>query len=48
MGNQWTKVTNKTDADFYVVTFNDADLVYSSYFEMKRVPAGQTVQGLTL
>jgi len=44
MGNQWTKVSNKTDADFYVITFNDADLVYSTYFEMKRVPAGQTVQ----
>ena len=27
MGNQWTKVSNKTNADFYVVTFNDADLI---------------------
>jgi len=42
MGNQWTKVTNQTNADFYIMSFNDADLVYSTYFSFMRVPAGQT------
>ena len=42
-GNAWVNVKNSTDADFYVITFNDADWTYTSYFGMYRVPRGQTV-----
>ena len=38
------KVENQTDADFYVMTFNDADLIYTNHFSIIRVPAHQSVQ----
>merc|ERR1719473_2123081 len=41
MGNANCHVDNKTGADFYVVTFNDADLVNTTYALFHRVPAGQ-------
>lgn len=34
MGNQWCKIDNQTDTDFYVMTFNDADLIYTSYYRL--------------
>ncbi|CAG5102557.1 Oidioi.mRNA.OKI2018_I69.chr1.g357.t1.cds [Oikopleura dioica] len=43
MGNQYTTIKNETTADFYVMSFNDADLVYSQYYLFKRCPAGQTI-----
>jgi len=43
MGNQFTTIKNETNADFYVMSFNDADLVYSQYYMIKRCPAGQTI-----
>merc|ERR1712130_736187 len=41
MGNQWTKVSNKTCADFYVLTFNDQDLIP---YSIVRIPADETVK----
>ena len=35
---------NQTDADFYVMTFNDADLIYTNYYSFIRIPAHQSVE----
>jgi len=43
MGNQHTTIKNETTADFYVMSFNDADLYGAYYHQFKRCPAGEKI-----
>ncbi|CBY06755.1 unnamed protein product [Oikopleura dioica] len=43
MGNQHTTIKNETTADFYVMSFSDADVICSYYYQFKRCPAGERI-----